>query len=186
MSSPSWPWIVIVSASIPSYIDPPPPGVVPGRAIRPQPAWPGSRELVPPRHDAARILAPRAAASSRSRNRRKRQMPSESEDVTVAIAVNGEATTNTVEARTLLVQYLRDVLGLTGTNIGCDTTLVRRVHRAARRRVGEVVHGARRPGRRPCGHHHRGPRRRRRPSTRCRRRSVRTTGSSAATARRAW
>ena len=49
-------------------------------------------------------------------------MPSESEDVTVAIAVNGEATTNSVEARTLLVQYLRDVIGLTGTNIGCDTT----------------------------------------------------------------
>jgi carbon-monoxide dehydrogenase small subunit len=49
-------------------------------------------------------------------------MPSESEDVTVAISVNGESTTNSVEARTLLVQYLRDVVGLTGTNIGCDTT----------------------------------------------------------------
>ena len=49
-------------------------------------------------------------------------MPSESEDVTVAIAVNGESTTNVVEARTLLVQYLRDVVRLTGTNIGCDTT----------------------------------------------------------------
>jgi carbon-monoxide dehydrogenase small subunit len=49
-------------------------------------------------------------------------MPSESEDVTVAIVVNGEPTTNTVEARTLLVHYLREVVGLTGTNIGCDTT----------------------------------------------------------------
>ena len=49
-------------------------------------------------------------------------MPSESEAVTVAIAVNGEPTLNEVEARTLLVQYLRDVIGLTGTNIGCDTT----------------------------------------------------------------
>jgi carbon-monoxide dehydrogenase small subunit len=49
-------------------------------------------------------------------------MPTESEDVTVTIAVNGDNTTNTVEARTLLVYYLRDVLGLTGTNIGCDTT----------------------------------------------------------------
>src|SRR5262245_65131120 len=49
-------------------------------------------------------------------------MPKESEDVGVAITVNGQATKNTVEARTLLVQYLRDVLGLTGTNIGCDTT----------------------------------------------------------------
>src|SRR5438034_8177266 len=49
-------------------------------------------------------------------------MPSESEDVNVSIAVNGESTSNTVEARTLLVQYLREVVGLTGTNIGCDTT----------------------------------------------------------------
>ena len=49
-------------------------------------------------------------------------MPSESEDVNVSIAVNGESTSNTVEARTLLVQYLREVVGLTGTNIGCDTS----------------------------------------------------------------
>src|SRR2546425_12509120 len=49
-------------------------------------------------------------------------MPRESEDVKVSITVNGESTTNTVEARTLLVHYLREVLGLTGTNIGCDTT----------------------------------------------------------------
>jgi carbon-monoxide dehydrogenase small subunit len=49
-------------------------------------------------------------------------MPRESEDVDVAITVNGDATANRVEARTLLVHYLRDVVGLTGTNIGCDTT----------------------------------------------------------------
>jgi carbon-monoxide dehydrogenase small subunit len=49
-------------------------------------------------------------------------MPKESEDITVAVAVNGESTSNTVEARTLLVHYLREVVGLTGTNIGCDTT----------------------------------------------------------------
>jgi carbon-monoxide dehydrogenase small subunit len=36
--------------------------------------------------------------------------------------VNGEVHTDDVEARTLLVHYLRDVLGLTGTNIGCDTS----------------------------------------------------------------
>jgi carbon-monoxide dehydrogenase small subunit len=40
----------------------------------------------------------------------------------VSIAVNGEATEHEVEARLLLVQYLRDVVGLTGTNIGCDTS----------------------------------------------------------------
>ena len=38
------------------------------------------------------------------------------------VIVNGEARTEEVEPRTLLVHYLRDTLGLTGTHIGCDTT----------------------------------------------------------------
>ncbi|HXY94795.1 MAG TPA: (2Fe-2S)-binding protein [Acidimicrobiia bacterium] len=49
-------------------------------------------------------------------------MPRESDNVSVSIVVNGESTANQVEARTLLVHYLREVVGLTGTNIGCDTT----------------------------------------------------------------
>jgi aerobic carbon-monoxide dehydrogenase small subunit len=40
----------------------------------------------------------------------------------VSITVNGEAQQNDVEARLLLVHYLRETLGLTGTNVGCDTT----------------------------------------------------------------
>jgi len=40
----------------------------------------------------------------------------------VSLTVNGRAGEHEVEPRTLLVHYLRDVLGLTGTNIGCDTT----------------------------------------------------------------
>src|ERR1700761_1636609 len=40
----------------------------------------------------------------------------------VAITVNGEETTAAVEPRLLLAHYLRDVVGLKGTNIGCDTT----------------------------------------------------------------
>ncbi|HEY3750721.1 MAG TPA: (2Fe-2S)-binding protein [Pseudonocardiaceae bacterium] len=40
----------------------------------------------------------------------------------VHIEVNGRATEQEVEDRTLLVHYLRDTLGLTGTNVGCDTT----------------------------------------------------------------
>jgi len=43
-------------------------------------------------------------------------------DVRVGTTVNGTLTEHEVEARTLLVQYLRDVVGLTGTNIGCDST----------------------------------------------------------------
>jgi carbon-monoxide dehydrogenase small subunit len=42
--------------------------------------------------------------------------------VKVNIEVNGRPTAEEVEDRTLLVHYLRDVIGLTGTNIGCDTT----------------------------------------------------------------
>ena len=42
--------------------------------------------------------------------------------VRVNVAVNDAPTEHDVEARTLLVQYLREVVGLTGTNIGCDST----------------------------------------------------------------
>ena len=40
----------------------------------------------------------------------------------VRATVNGESVSAEVEARTLLVQYLRDHLGLTGTHVGCDTS----------------------------------------------------------------
>jgi carbon-monoxide dehydrogenase small subunit len=40
----------------------------------------------------------------------------------VSLTVNGTARTDDVEPRLLLVHYLRDVVGLTGTNIGCDTS----------------------------------------------------------------
>ena len=40
----------------------------------------------------------------------------------VAMTVNGKAVSGKVEARTLLVQYLRENLGLTGTHVGCDTS----------------------------------------------------------------
>jgi carbon-monoxide dehydrogenase small subunit len=40
----------------------------------------------------------------------------------VSVRVNGEERRHDVEPRLLLVHYLRDVCGLTGTNIGCDTS----------------------------------------------------------------
>ncbi len=40
----------------------------------------------------------------------------------VSMTVNGKAATGTVEGRTLLVQFLREQLGLTGTHVGCDTS----------------------------------------------------------------
>jgi carbon-monoxide dehydrogenase small subunit len=42
--------------------------------------------------------------------------------VTINVKVNGKSQTNEVEPRLLLAYYLRDVLRLTGTHIGCDTT----------------------------------------------------------------
>jgi len=42
--------------------------------------------------------------------------------VSVTLTVNGEAVTREVEDRTLLVQLLREHLGLTGTHVGCDTS----------------------------------------------------------------
>jgi aerobic carbon-monoxide dehydrogenase small subunit len=40
----------------------------------------------------------------------------------ISVTVNGSARSDQVEPRLLLVQYLREVLGLTGTNVGCDTS----------------------------------------------------------------
>ena len=40
----------------------------------------------------------------------------------VSMTVNGKAVTGDVEARTLLAQYLRENLRLTGTHVGCDTS----------------------------------------------------------------
>jgi carbon-monoxide dehydrogenase small subunit len=45
-----------------------------------------------------------------------------SASVHVEVTVNGEKHEADVEARLLLVHWLRDELGLTGTHVGCDTT----------------------------------------------------------------
>ncbi|ESR26157.1 (2Fe-2S)-binding protein [Lutibaculum baratangense] len=42
--------------------------------------------------------------------------------IEVTLKVNGEEVTRSVDDRTLLVTFLRDELGLTGTHVGCDTT----------------------------------------------------------------
>ena len=41
----------------------------------------------------------------------------------ISMSVNGVSHQHEVEPRLLLVHYLRDVLGLTGTHIGCETSL---------------------------------------------------------------
>lgn len=40
----------------------------------------------------------------------------------ISISINGEAVTRDVEPRTLLVHFIRDTPGLTGTHWGCDTS----------------------------------------------------------------
>ena len=41
--------------------------------------------------------------------------------VTISLTVNGKAVNAELDPRTLLVDYLRNELGLTGTHVGCDT-----------------------------------------------------------------
>lgn len=40
----------------------------------------------------------------------------------VSVTINGTAYSNDIEPRMLLVHYIRDVLNLTGTHVGCDTS----------------------------------------------------------------
>ena len=46
---------------------------------------------------------------------------SEPHPVSISLTVNGKAVSATVDPRTLLVQFIRDNLHLTGTHVGCDT-----------------------------------------------------------------
>jgi carbon-monoxide dehydrogenase small subunit len=41
---------------------------------------------------------------------------------TVSLTINGKEATTEVESRTLLVELIRENLGLTGTHVGCDTS----------------------------------------------------------------
>ncbi|HEX6725663.1 MAG TPA: (2Fe-2S)-binding protein [Gaiella sp.] len=50
------------------------------------------------------------------------ESPTTPELHTVEVTVNGQARSADVEARLLLVHFLRQTLGLTGTHVGCDTT----------------------------------------------------------------
>lgn len=58
----------------------------------------------------------------------------------ISVRVNGRTYEREVEARLLLVHFLRDELGLTGTNVGCETSLLRRLHGADRRRRSQGLY----------------------------------------------
>ena len=40
----------------------------------------------------------------------------------VKMTINGQSVSHEVEPRLLLVHYIREVVGLTGTHVGCDTS----------------------------------------------------------------
>jgi aerobic carbon-monoxide dehydrogenase small subunit len=48
--------------------------------------------------------------------------PAGADRVAITVKVNGKSCTGQIEARTLLVDFLRETLDLTGTHIGCDTS----------------------------------------------------------------
>ena len=104
----------------------------------------------------------------------------------VSMTVNGKAVTADVDPRTLLVQFLREHLRLTGTHVGCDTSqcgaCVVHVDGKAVKSCTMLARAVR--GRATCstieGLAHRTA-----SCTRCRRRSASITACSAASARRA-
>jgi len=71
------------------------------------PARKGKRATGTPR----RATSPKAASAVQPAARHR-----------IRVTVNGRLHEAEVEARTLLVYFLRDTLGLTGTHVGCDTT----------------------------------------------------------------
>ena len=102
----------------------------------------------------------------------------------VTISVNGVSHTTGVEPRTLLVHFLREQLGLTGTHVGCDTSSC---GACTVRLDGDGVSRAPcspcRPTAARCRRSRASPRTA--SCTRCSRPSTSSTACSAATARRA-
>ncbi len=111
------------------------------------------------------------------------ESPNMADAVRVSVTVNGQLQTAEVEPRLLLVHFLRDTLGLTGTHVGCDTSNCGACTVHLDGESGEELHDPRGPGRRAERAHDRGHGRRRPTCTRCRRASGPSTACSAATAR---
>jgi carbon-monoxide dehydrogenase small subunit len=73
---------------------------------------------------AARKAAPRAASKAASKGRAAAKAPAAngSGKRMLTMTINGVQRSGEAEPRLLLTHFLRDVLSLTGTHIGCDTT----------------------------------------------------------------
>jgi aerobic carbon-monoxide dehydrogenase small subunit len=65
---------------------------------------------------------PPAAAGAPQASPQTSKSTGESSTMKVAMTVNGKAASADIDPRTLLVQFLRENLRLTGTHVGCDTS----------------------------------------------------------------
>ena len=75
----------------------------------------------------------------------------------VKMTINGQSYSHEVEPRLLLVHYIRETVGLTGTHVGCDTSQCGACTILMNGQGREGLHALRRPGRRREHHDHRGP-----------------------------
>jgi aerobic carbon-monoxide dehydrogenase small subunit len=81
--------------------------------------------ITPQSADIGELLVPRRRGSRLDEEGSAQQMADTMvapNMVTVTMTVNGKEYTQAVEPRTLLVHFIRENLGLTGTHIGCDTS----------------------------------------------------------------
>jgi len=72
----------------------------------------------------------------------------------LSLTINGEPREDDVDPRTLLVHYIRDVAGLTGTHVGCETSLCGACTIHLNGQAVKSLHNSRGPGRGRAAHHH--------------------------------
>ena len=107
--------------------------------------------------------------------------------IKVSMKVNGKPVSAEVEARTLLVTYIRENLRLTGTHVGCDTAQCGACTVLMNGKRDQELLDRRHAGRGRRHHDHRGRgQARRHAAPDAGRRSRRTTACSAASAPPAW
>ncbi len=124
-------------------------------------------------------LTLRRGQATRTRSR-ERRMPS------VSMTVNGKSVSGEVEGRTLLVQFLRENLGLTGTHVGCDTSQCGACVVHVNGDASNPARSSPPPARAPRSRRSRAWPTPTAASASSSRRSRTITGCSAASARRAW
>ena len=93
----------------------------------------------------------------------------------ISLKINGKTYSHEVEPRLLLIHYLREVAGLTGPHIGCETSICGACTVAVDGKAVKSLHHVRRAGRRPRSRHHRRPRARTATCIPCRKLSGITT-----------